>query len=91
MWYLRKRYFLDFPKRQKKKMMSKLLILLVRAYQMIISPFLPSSCRYTPTCSQYMIEAIQAWGFWKGFKLGMKRISTCHPWGGHGFDPVPKK
>jgi putative component of membrane protein insertase Oxa1/YidC/SpoIIIJ protein YidD len=38
-----------------------------------------------------MIEAIKEWGFWKGFKLGMKRISTCHPWGGHGFDPVPKK
>ncbi len=51
---------------------------------------MPSSCRYTPTCSQYMIQAIQEWGFWKGFKLGLKRISTCHPWGGHGFDPVPK-
>jgi len=38
-----------------------------------------------------MIEAIHEWGFWKGFKLGMRRISTCHPWGGHGFDPVPKK
>ena len=72
-------------------MMSKILILIVRAYQIIISPFLPNSCRYTPTCSQYLIEAIQVWGFWKGFKLGMKRISTCHPWGGHGFDPVPKK
>ena len=71
--------------------MSKFLILLVRVYQVIVSPFLPNSCRYTPTCSQYMIEAIQEWGFWKGFRLGMKRISTCHPWGGHGFDPVPKK
>ena len=71
--------------------MSKILILIVRAYQLIVSPFLPNSCRYTPTCSQYMIEAIQEWGFWEGFKLGMKRMSTCHPWGGHGFDPVPKK
>lgn len=71
--------------------MSKILILFVRTYQIIVSPFLPNSCRYTPTCSQYMIEAIQEWGLWKGFKLGMKRISTCHPWGGHGFDPVPKK
>jgi uncharacterized protein len=71
--------------------MSKILILFVRIYQIIVSPFLPNSCRYTPTCSQYMIEAIQEWGFWKGFKLGMNRISTCHPWGGHGFDPVPKK
>lgn len=71
--------------------MSKILILFVRAYQIIISPFLPSSCRYTPTCSQYMIEAIQEWGFWKGTKLGLKRISTCHPWGGNGFDPVPKR
>ncbi|MDZ7897567.1 MAG: membrane protein insertion efficiency factor YidD [Arcicella sp.] len=71
--------------------MSKFLITFVKFYQAIVSPYFPNSCRYTPTCSQYMIEAIQVWGFWKGFRLGMKRFSTCHPWGGHGFDPVPLK
>lgn len=71
--------------------LSKILIILVRIYQGIISPYFPNSCRYTPTCSQYMIEAIQIWGFWKGFKLGMKRFGSCHPWGGSGHDPVPLK
>jgi uncharacterized protein len=71
--------------------MSQILITFVKLYQAIVSPYFPNSCRYTPTCSQYMIEAIQVWGFWKGFQLGLKRFSTCHPWGGHGFDPVPLK
>lgn len=62
---------------------------LVKLYQGVLSPYLPNSCRYTPTCSQYTIEAIQKHGWWKGFKLGLKRISKCHPWGGSGFDPVP--
>lgn len=70
---------------------SKILIILVRVYQGIISPYFPNACRYTPTCSQYMIEAIQIWGFWKGFRLGMKRFVSCHPWGGSGHDPVPHK
>ncbi len=70
---------------------SKILIVLVRVYQGIISPYFPNACRYTPTCSQYMIEAIQIWGFWKGFRLGMKRFASCHPWGGSGHDPVPHK
>jgi putative membrane protein insertion efficiency factor len=70
-------------------MMKSILIFLVRAYQAAISPFFPASCRYTPTCSQYTIEAIQKYGPLKGFWLGLKRISRCHPWGGHGHDPVP--
>lgn len=64
-------------------------ILLIRVYQWVISPLLPNACRYTPTCSQYGIEAIQKHGIIKGGWLTLKRISTCHPWGGHGHDPVP--
>lgn len=67
------------------------LILLVKIYQWIISPLFPAVCRYEPTCSNYMIEAIQVWGIFKGIYLGLKRIASCHPWGGHGHDPVPKR
>jgi putative membrane protein insertion efficiency factor len=66
-----------------------LLKLLVRAYQLIISPNLPQSCRYTPTCSQYTIEALEKHGLIKGLFYGIKRILSCHPWGGSGYDPVP--
>jgi uncharacterized protein len=66
-------------------------ILLVKLYQWIISPLFPAVCRYNPTCSNYMIEAIREWGIFKGLYLGIKRISSCHPWGGSGDDPVPKK
>ena len=72
------------------KILSKMIIGLVRFYQLAISPYFPKSCRYHPTCSQYMIEAIKEWGFLKGILLGIKRILKCHPWGGHGFDPVPQ-
>ena len=73
------------------KILKKLFILPMRFYQLAISPLLPPSCRYTPTCSQYMIEAINEWGALKGTWLGLKRIGRCHPWGGHGHDPIPKK
>jgi len=66
-------------------------IALVRFYQLVISPLTPASCRYNPTCSQYTIEAIKEWGILKGGWLSIKRISSCHPWGGSGDDPVPKK
>lgn len=69
---------------------SKLIVGLVRFYQLVISPWTGNSCRYSPTCSQYMIEAVNEWGPAKGFWLGLKRIGRCHPWGGHGHDPVPK-
>jgi len=68
----------------------KLLILPIRIYQYTLSPLLGSTCRHQPTCSQYAIEAIEEWGALKGFWLGLKRIAKCHPWGTHGYDPVPK-
>lgn len=74
-----------------KQLITSILIALVRFYQIALSPYLPNSCRYTPTCSQYMIEAIREWGPLHGTWLGMKRLASCHPWGGHGHDPVPKK
>ncbi len=64
-------------------------IFLVRLYQAMLSPFFPNSCRFQPTCSQYMIEAIQKHGVLSGGWLGIKRIGKCHPWGSHGPDPVP--
>lgn len=75
--------------KQVRKAVSWLMIKFVRLYQLVISPILPNSCRYTPTCSQYMIEAIMKYGPLRGGWLGLKRISRCHPWGGHGHDPVP--
>ena len=65
-------------------------IWIVRFYQAAISPYLPASCRYTPTCSHYTIEALQKHGIFRGGWLAIKRISSCHPWGGSGYDPVPE-
>ncbi|QEC67851.1 membrane protein insertion efficiency factor YidD [Panacibacter ginsenosidivorans] len=64
-------------------------ILLIKLYQYTISPILGPKCRFTPTCSQYSLEAFRKYGVFKGFWLTVKRISRCHPWGGHGHDPVP--
>jgi hypothetical protein len=64
-------------------------ILLIKFYQYVISPNIGPKCRYTPTCSQYSIEALKKYGLIKGGWLAIKRISSCHPWGGHGHDPVP--
>jgi len=64
-------------------------IWLVRFYQAAISPFLQPSCRYSPTCSQYTLEALKKHGIFKGGWLSIKRIVSCNPWGGHGHDPVP--
>jgi len=63
---------------------------LIKVYQYAISPLLGSNCRYTPTCSSYAAQAIEEWGPLKGLWLGIKRISSCHPWGGSGYDPVPQ-
>lgn len=68
---------------------ASLLILPIRFYQQFISPLTPPSCRYTPTCSQYAVEALRKHGPFKGFYLAVRRILRCHPWGGHGYDPVP--
>lgn len=65
------------------------LLLLVKAYKYMLSPLLPGACRYTPTCSEYMAGALQKHGPIKGLWLGIRRIGRCHPWGGHGYDPVP--
>ena len=73
------------------KLLRKIFILPIKFYQLSISPLLGSKCRYTPTCSHYMVDAIEEWGILKGGWMGIKRISSCHPWGGHGYDPVPKK
>ena len=70
-------------------MLTKFLLLLVWIYQKMISPFTAQACRYTPTCSAYAVEAIKKHGPFKGFYLSLKRILSCHPWGGHGYDPVP--
>jgi len=64
-------------------------ILLIRGYQRFISPLFPSSCRYDPTCSHYTIEALKTYGLLKGSWVATKRIASCNPWGGSGYDPVP--
>lgn len=71
------------------KILSWPFIMLIKMYQLLISPVLGPSCRYTPTCSQYALEAFRKYGPFKGLWLTVKRISRCHPWGGHGHDPVP--
>ena len=72
-----------------KRLISLILILPIRFYQLSISPLFPPSCRFTPTCSQYAIEAIRRHGPLKGLWLALRRLSRCHPWGGSGYDPVP--
>lgn len=69
----------------------------IRAYQHLISPLLSamggagSGCRFEPSCSRYFLEACELHGVWRGSWMGFKRIGRCHPWGGHGFDPVNKE
>jgi putative membrane protein insertion efficiency factor len=72
-----------------KQAISWFMVMLIRFYQQAISPYLRPSCRYTPSCSQYYIDAVKKYGPFKGSYLGIKRILRCHPWGGHGYDPVP--
>ncbi|MBP6334599.1 MAG: membrane protein insertion efficiency factor YidD [Bacteroidia bacterium] len=72
-----------------RKIFTAILIGLIRFYQGAISPLLRSSCRFTPTCSHYGIEALRKYGPVKGLYLTIKRLLRCHPWGGHGYDPLP--
>ncbi len=72
-----------------KAVLEWLLIMMIKIYQGAISPYLAPSCRYTPTCSQYGIEAIKKHGPFKGSWLTIKRFASCNPWGGSGYDPVP--
>lgn len=73
-----------------KKVIGKIFIGIIKLYQLTISPLMRPSCRYTPTCSCYGVDAIKAHGPIKGGYLTLKRILSCHPWGGYGYDPVPK-
>ena len=72
-----------------KKLVGKIFLLPVYFYRYCISPLKPATCRYTPTCSQYAVEAIKKHGPFKGSWLALKRLLRCHPWGGSGYDPVP--
>jgi uncharacterized protein len=71
------------------RILSLPFIALIKLYQWILSPMLGPKCRFTPTCSQYAIEALKKHGVFKGLWLTVKRLGRCHPWGGHGYDPVP--
>jgi putative membrane protein insertion efficiency factor len=70
-------------------MVARALLVLIRGYQLGISPLLPAACRYTPTCSAYAAEAIRRHGALRGSWLATRRLLRCHPWGGTGHDPVP--
>ncbi len=72
-------------------MMARLLQLPIHAYRLVLSPWVGMHCRYQPTCSAYALEALETHGAFKGSYLAGKRILSCHPWGGHGYDPVPPK
>lgn len=69
----------------------RLAVGLIRAYQVAIAPALGAACRYEPSCSRFAIEAVETHGLWKGGWLAARRLSRCHPLGGHGYDPVPAK
>lgn len=69
-------------------MIGRALVLAIRAYQ-AVTGWTPPSCRFRPTCSAYAVEAIENHGAWRGMRLAARRIARCHPWGGHGWDPVP--
>jgi putative membrane protein insertion efficiency factor len=71
--------------------LKKLFIFPIRLYQRYLSPLLGKNCRFDPTCSHFAVEAIEEWGVIKGIWMGARRIAKCHPWGGFGYDPVPKK
>lgn len=70
-------------------MIARVLALVVRGYQRFISPLKPQTCRFRPTCSEYTVQALRRHGAMRGGWLATKRICRCHPWGGHGWDPVP--
>ncbi|NQU34382.1 MAG: membrane protein insertion efficiency factor YidD [Bacteroidetes bacterium] len=72
-----------------RRLLGGFFIFLIRIYQYTLSPFIGRSCRYTPTCSHYSVDAIKKHGPFKGGKLSIKRIASCNPWGGSGYDPVP--
>ena len=72
-----------------KKILIFPFIVIIRCYQIVISPLTPATCRFAPTCSSYSKEALEKHGILKGSWLAIKRIASCHPWGRSGYDPVP--
>lgn len=69
--------------------MTRVALILIRAYQLLLSPLFPTSCRFAPSCSQYAAEALTRYGFWRGLGLSLKRLARCHPFHPGGWDPVP--
>ncbi|KPJ97065.1 MAG: hypothetical protein AMJ55_00475 [Gammaproteobacteria bacterium SG8_15] len=69
--------------------MQKIILIIIKGYQYLLSPFLGSHCRYYPSCSHYAVQAVQEHGTWKGLFLAVRRVSRCHPWHEGGYDPVP--
>lgn len=72
-------------------MLQRILLRIIRFYQKGISPFTPSACRFTPTCSAYAVESLERHGTWRGSFLALRRLVRCHPFGGKGWDPVPRE
>jgi putative membrane protein insertion efficiency factor len=81
----------DTEKRQANGPVALVLLGLIRLYQLTVSVVLGRQCRFMPTCSDYAAESIRLHGAWAGFWLGLARVLRCHPWGGEGFDPVPRE
>ena len=73
------------------RIITYILISCIKFYQLFVSPIIGHNCRYLPTCSEYTINCLQQFGLIKGIFFSLKRISKCHPWGGEGYDPIPKK
>lgn len=71
--------------------MSRILCVLIRAYQLVISPVLAPSCRFAPSCAEYARQAVARHGALRGGRLSVRRLLRCHPWGGMGYDPVPDR
>jgi uncharacterized protein len=67
------------------------LLVAIRAYKVIVSPYLPGACRFTPTCAEYAADAVRAYGALQGSWLAIRRLARCRPWGGHGVDPIPQR
>ena len=80
---------MGLPMKLLKQILSAPFIKLIRTNQLVISPWLGPKCRFTPTCSEYSLQAFKKYGPVKGFRLSLNRIRKCHPWGDSGYDPVP--
>ena len=70
---------------------QRLVLALLRGYKLLVSPYFAGSCRYVPSCSEYAAEAVAAHGVLRGAAIAVRRLARCHPFGGHGLDPVPRR